>query len=159
MFYLVQVDTLSTVCGGDALVEKTEAHVLIGLLLLLLLLGLLLGLGGGGGSGTSGGGGGGSGGSRARADVRDEAVEVGAREGLGEEGGPDVLDLNARGLDHGRQLVGLKWREGNLAHFAATRRHRIYSDLKTLVVEDEGGVDDGELANVRHCSRSAKGAK
>lgn len=75
----------------------------------LTLLSLLLSRGVSGGSGTASGsttssGGGGT----TRADVKEEVLDVLALEGLGEERGPDGLNLgNLGGSDQSLELVGL----------------------------------------------------
>jgi hypothetical protein len=110
------------------LVEETEAHVVVGLLLLcrrnliskllsrlILILQcqltlLLLLLSGRGVSGTSSGGSatGGGGGTTTRADVQEQVLDVLALEGLGEESGPDGLNLgDLGGGDERLELVGL----------------------------------------------------
>jgi hypothetical protein len=87
------------------LVEETEAHVLIGLLLLLNLL-LSLGLGGGVSSGATSRG---SGSGASGADVGQELLDVLTLEGPGEDGRPDGLNLlDLSGRDEGLDLVGLK---------------------------------------------------
>ena len=74
------------------------------LTLLLLLSGGLLGGASSGSSTTSGGGGG----TATGADVQEELLDVLALEGLGEDGGPDGLDLgDLGGGDEGLELVGL----------------------------------------------------
>ena len=87
------------------LFEHTESHIVIRLLLglLLLLLGLLLSSGSttGGGSGT------GSGGGTSSANVGQHGGDVLAIEGLGEEGGPNRLNLDVGSLQEGLELVGL----------------------------------------------------
>ena len=75
----------------------------------LTLLGLLLSGGVSGGSGTASGSTTSSGGGGAtRADVKEEVLDVLALEGLGEERGPDGLNLgNLGGGDQSLELVGL----------------------------------------------------
>jgi hypothetical protein len=89
--------------GRRRLVEETEAHVVVRLLLLLLLLllsGGVLGRGSAAGSGSTA-----SDGGTATTDVGEELLDVLALEGLGEERGPDGLDLNTSGLGEGGDLV------------------------------------------------------
>jgi hypothetical protein len=135
---------------GRRLVEKTEAHVLVGLLLLLFLL--LLSCGRSIGSTASGGGSTtGSRGSSAAAwaNVQEQVLDILALKSLshtsetvpwrwivvsahlGEKGSPDGLDvLDLCGSDERLELVG--------------------SDLDTVISEDESGVGGGELGG-RHC--------
>jgi hypothetical protein len=88
------------------LVEKTEAHVLVGLLLLFFLL-----LSGSSSVTTSGGGSTASGsgsGSTSRADVGQEVLDVLALKSLGEDGSPDGLNfLDLGSSQESLELVGL----------------------------------------------------
>lgn len=68
---------------------------------------------------------------------------------LGEKGCPDGLNLlDLCGLDQGLELVGL----GELAHCAHSHvpGGKSYSDVDTVIGEDEGCVGGGELGD-RHC--------
>jgi len=108
------------------LVEETEAHVLVGLLLLLLLGGLWGVLGGSGttGSTTSSSWGGGS--ATTGSNVQEQLLDILALEGLGEERSPDGLNVGDLGSgDERLELVG--------------------GDLDTVIREDEGGVGGSEL--------------
>ena len=66
---------------------------------------------------------------------------------LGEKGGPDGLDLlDLCGLDQGLELVGLV----RSVTVSATAPRRPYSDVDTVIGEDESGVGGCELGG-RHC--------
>lgn len=88
------------------LVEEAESHVVIG-----LLLGLLLLLLGGCGITTSGRGSSAAssrGSTASRANVHEQVLDVLALEGLGEQSGPDGLDVgNTCGGDERLELLGL----------------------------------------------------
>ena len=146
---------------------------------LLLSGGRVSGTTSGGTSGTSGGGGGGT----TRANVGQEVLDVLALEGLGEQRGPDGLNVgNLGGRDERLELVGLFAKivsmlyhaaDNDVGHhaqafssschiifsphyFSACIAHgagdgETYSDLETLIGEDEGGVGGGELGGGRHC--------
>ena len=90
------------------LVEKTKAHVVIGLLFGFLLLFFLLFLSSRGSGSTSGSSS--SGGSRAdsRSNVGDEVLDVAAFQALGKEAGPEGLNIDAGGLQDGGDFLGLK---------------------------------------------------
>jgi len=112
------------------LVEETEAHILVGLLLLLLLL-LLNSLSSGVATSGTTSGTTGSGGTTTGTDVHEEVLDVLALESLGEDGGPDGLDISdLSGGDEGLELVG--------------------GDLNAIIGEDQGRVGLSELG-VRHC--------
>lgn len=73
---------------------------------------------------------------------------------LGEEGGPDGLELrNLGGSDESLELVGLQWYPlldpSLLIECARISQALSYSDLNTVIREDEGGVGGGELGG-RH---------
>lgn len=90
------------------LVEETEAHVVVRLLLGLLLL--LLSGGGvatGSGSGTTSSGGT-SGGGTATTDVGEHLLDVLALKSLGEERSVDLVDLELGSRGKGDELVGLE---------------------------------------------------
>jgi hypothetical protein len=97
-----------TAAASRAIVATPTHHVVVG-----LLLGLLLPLLGGGSlgsstaSGGSGGGGTSSGGGTTTTDVGEHGLDVLALEGLGEERGPNGLDLDLGGLGEGGDLVAL----------------------------------------------------
>jgi len=89
--------------------QRSHSHNYFFLAIRLTLLGLLLsGRVSGGSSTTSGGTTSSGGGSTTRADVQEEVLDVLALEGLGEERGPDGLDLrDLGGGDERLELVGL----------------------------------------------------
>jgi hypothetical protein len=145
---------------------RTEAHIVIRLLLLLLLLfssSLLSGTTSGSSSTTS------SGGSRtSRTNVHEETSEVLTGESLGIEGEPDGLNLNTSSLDKGGKLVSLRRKSREISFMLAVlwrKKFRnangeefrngpfiefnTHGDLNTVILEDEGSVDDGEFG--RHC--------
>ena len=70
---------------------------------------------------------------------------------LGEERGPDGLDvLDTSGLDQGLELVGLVTQSVSIPQpRAGPKRGVSYSDINTVIGEDEGGVGDSEFG-VRH---------
>ena len=101
------------------LVEQTEAHVVIGLLLLLNLLLLSGGVTGSGG-GTSGSSGSTTGGGGTDVESGEQLVQVLLGDGLGEQVNPDGLKTLNTGLgEDGVELVG--------------------GDLDLSVSENEGG--------------------
>ena len=68
---------------------------------------------------------------------------------LGEQGRPDGLDiLDLCGLDEGLELVGLF--KLAIVPIAAIASRKSYSDVDTVIGEDESGVRGGELGG-RHC--------
>jgi len=89
--------------------QRSHSHNYFFLAIRLTLLGLLLSGRVSGGSGTTGGSTTSSGGSSTtRANVQEEVLDVLALEGLGEERGPDGLNLrNLGGGDERLELVGL----------------------------------------------------
>lgn len=128
---------------------------------LLLLSGSSLAGGVTAGSGSTG-----SGGSAATgADVQEQVLDILALESLktyqkpipylrsvanahlGEKSCPDGLNLlDLCGLDQGLELVGL----GELAPAFSSPTRSAYSDVDTVIGEDEGCVGGGELGG-RHC--------
>jgi hypothetical protein len=137
------------------LVEETEAHVVV-----RLLLGLLLGLLSGSGVSATGGGGGGAtgGGGTTTTNVGEEGLDVLAVKGLGEERSPDGLDLNCncqlpvhRNQSPGPPQIAF----GPLPCLQLTTGSRgeggdlVTGDLETLVGEDEGRVGSSELGRLK----------
>merc|ERR1719411_2584533 len=112
------------------LVEETESHVVIGLLLGLFLLLLLLFLSSGGGTTSSWGSSGGGSSASSGSNAGDELLDVAAGQSLGEKAGPEGFDGDLGGLQDRVDLLT--------------------SDVDVVIGEDEGGVDAGEFRGVVH---------
>jgi hypothetical protein len=117
----------------DRLVEETEAHVFVGLFLLLFLL-FLLSRSSLSSTASSSGATCSRGSSRTTtgANVQEEILDILALESLGEESGPDGLDLSdTGGLDDGVQLVGLQKQIGELV----TRVPSYYNQINPFMAD------------------------
>jgi hypothetical protein len=101
-------------------------------------------------------------GSRGGSNVGDHVHDVLAGQSLGEQGGPDGLNLQLSGFNQGRQLVGLikecepgsiteKMREKMSERAGPNHEGRAtYRDFDLFVGQDERGVHNGFFGDFRH---------
>lgn len=93
-------------------------------------------------------------GARATANVHEHVLDILALERLGEEGGPDGLDVrDLGGRDERLKLVGLQGEAISISKSPIVHPFGsvgAYGDLDTIISQDEGGVGSCELGG-RHC--------